>query len=125
MPRFSPIRAAFVLVLVCCALVGLVGRVAYLETYGREKTIKRAERQQHQTEILHARRGSIFDCNGMLMAGTVQSQTLFIDPKSMQDCFQEDGKSLVEMDKAMEKLANIVDMDAFELSKMLGDRYES
>jgi cell division protein FtsI/penicillin-binding protein 2 len=61
----------------------------------------------------------------MLMAGTVQSQTLFIDPKFMQDCFQEDGKSLVEMDKAIEKLSNIVDMDAFELSKMLGDRYES
>src|SRR5579885_3497120 len=125
MPRFSPIRAAVVLVIVCCALVALVGRVAYLQTYGREQTIRRAERQQHQTEILHARRGSIFDCNGMLMAGTVQSQTLFIDPKFMQDCFQEDGKSLVDMDKAMDKLANIIDVEPFELSKLLGDRAES
>src|SRR3954471_9480605 len=125
MPRFSSIRAMLVLVVVCFALTGLVGRVAYLQTYGRERTIKRAERQQHQTEALHARRGSIFDCNGMLMAGTVQSQTLFIDPKFMQDCFQEDGKSLVDMDKAMSKLANIIDLDPFELSKMLGDRYES
>src|SRR6185369_4910661 len=125
MPRFSPIRAAFVLVLVCCALIALTARVAFLQTYGREKTIRRAERQQHQTEPLRARRGSIFDCNGMLMAGTVESQTLFIDPKFMQDCFQEDGKSLVEMDKAIDKLANIIDIEPFQLSKLLGDRYES
>src|SRR5438045_5519501 len=98
MPRFSPIRAAVVLVIVCCALVGLVGRVAYLQTYGREKTIRKAERQQHQTETLYSRRGCIYDSTGMLMAGTVQTQSLFIDPKFMQDCFQEDGKSLVEME---------------------------
>ena len=102
-----------------------MGRVAYLQTYGREQTIRAAERQQHQTEILHARRGSIFDCNGMLMAGTVQSETLFIDPKFMQDCFQEDGKSLVDMDKALDKLANIIDVDPFEVAKLLGDRAES
>jgi len=124
MPRFSPIRAAVVLMLVGSALTALIARVAYLQTYGRELTIKRAERQQHQTETLHARRGSIFDCNGMLMAGTIETQTLFVDPKFMQDCFQEDGKSLVEMDKAIEKLARMIDLDPFELSKLLGDRYE-
>jgi cell division protein FtsI/penicillin-binding protein 2 len=111
--------------LVACALVVLVGRVAYLQTYGREKTIQKAERQQHQTETLYSRRGCIFDSTGMLMAGTVQSQSLFIDPKFMQDCFQEDGKSLVEMDKAIAQLAKMIDRDPFELSRMLGDRYES
>ena len=125
MPTFAPTRAAVVLVIICCALTGLVGRVAYLQTYGREQTIRRAERQQHQTEVLHARRGSIFDCNGMLMAGTVESQTLFIDPKFMQDCFQEDGKSLVDMDTAINKLSNIIDIDPFKVSQMLGDRYAS
>ena len=125
MPKFSPIRAAVVLIIVGCAFAALMGRVAYLQTYGRESTVQAAERQQHQNEVLHARRGSIFDSNGMLMAGTVESQTLFIDPKFMQDCFQEDGKSLVDMDVAMKKLANIIDVDQFELSKLLGDRYES
>ena len=48
-----------------------------------------------------------------------------LDPKFMQDCFQEDGKSLVEMDKAIDKLASIIDVEPFELSKLLGDRYES
>ncbi len=110
---------------VACALVALVGRAAYLQTYGREKTIRQAERQQHQTETLYSRPGCIYDSTGMLMAGTVQTQSLFIDPKFMQDCFQEDGKSLVEMDKAIAQLANMIDHDPFELSKLLGDRYES
>jgi cell division protein FtsI/penicillin-binding protein 2 len=125
MPRFSSIRAAFILIAIGCALTALTVRVAYLQTYGRQQTISRAERQQHQTEPLHARRGSIWDCNGMLLAGTVESQTLFMDAKFMQDCFQEDGKSLVDMDKAISQIAHIIDVDPFQLSKLLGDRYES
>src|SRR5204863_4259777 len=125
MPFFSATRALALICLIGCGLVALIGRVAYLESYGREQTIRRADRQQHQNEILHARRGSIFDSNGMLMAGTVQTQSLFIDPKFMQDCFQEDGKSLIEMDKAMAHLAHLIDQDPFELSKLLGDRATS
>src|SRR4051812_48672752 len=111
MLSFSARRALVLMCFIGCAFVALVGRVAYLQTYGREQTIRRADRQQHQNEILHARRGSIFDANGMLMAGTVQTRSLFIDPKFMQDCFQEDGKSLVDMDKAMAQLAHMIDLD--------------
>src|SRR5205814_1107829 len=122
---FSTRRARAVMTVIGTLLIALIGRVAFLQTYGREKTIQRADRQQHQNETLHSRRGSIFDCNGMLMAGTVQTQSLFIDPKFMQDCFQEDGKSLIEMDKAMAHLAHLIDQDPFELSKLLGDRATS
>jgi hypothetical protein len=59
------------------------------------------------------------------MAGTVQTQCLFIDPKFMQDQFQADGRSLVDMDRAIEKLASMIDKDPFEMRKMLGDRYDS
>src|SRR5207248_4339939 len=45
--------------------------------------------------------------------------------KFMQDCFQEDGKNLIDMDKAIAQLAKVIDRDPFELSKLLGDRYES
>jgi cell division protein FtsI (penicillin-binding protein 3) len=110
---------------IAAAMVALIGRVAYLQTYGRESTIRSAERQQHQNEVLYARRGSIFDSTGLLMAGTVQTISLFIDPKFMQDQFQEDGRSLVDMDKALEQLSKLIDQDPFELAKLLGDRYES
>jgi cell division protein FtsI (penicillin-binding protein 3) len=123
MPMFSPLRSAIAMTVIGCFLVGLTGRVAYLQTYGREQTLRKAERQQHQNETLYARRGSIFDANGMLMAGTVQTMTLFIDPKFMQEEFQSNGRSLVDMDKAVEKLAALIDRDAYELSQLLGDRY--
>src|SRR5688500_2139691 len=102
---FSPFRAAVVMIVIGCFLVGLTGRVAYLQTYGREQTLRKAERQQHQNETLYARRGSIFDANGMLMAGTVQTMALFVDPKFMQEEHEANGKSLVDRDKGVEPLA--------------------
>ncbi|HMB95309.1 MAG TPA: penicillin-binding protein 2, partial [Tepidisphaeraceae bacterium] len=125
MYRFSPNRAAVTMILIASGMIALIGRVAYLQTYGREQTIRRAERQQHQTETLYARRGSIFDASGLLMAGTVQTQSLYVDPKFMQDEFQADGRNLEEMDQAIVQLAKLVDKDPYELSKMLGDRAES
>src|SRR5205823_9753047 len=82
-------------------------------------------RQQHTRETLPARRGGIFDSTGMLMAGTVQTRDLFVDPKFMQDQFQKEGHSLVEMDAAVALLAKAIDKDPFTLSQMLGDRAES
>jgi len=113
------------MVVICLLFTALIGRVAYLQTFGREQTIRRAERQQHQNETLVARRGGIFDANGILMAGTVQTQTLFVDAKFMQDCFQEDGRSLVEMDDAIAKLARILDKEPYQISQLLSDRSTS
>ncbi len=125
MHTISSTRAATLLVIVGLLLTSLIGRVAYLQTFGREQIIRKADRQQHQSEVLYARRGSIFDSSGLLMAGTVQTQCLYIDPKFMQDEFQTAGRSLVDMDKAIKQLADLLDKNSFELSKMLSDRYAS
>jgi len=125
MRTFSSVRAAVLLSVITALLVGMTGRVAYLQTYGREKTLHAAERQQHQADVLAARRGTIFDANGTLMAGTIQTRAVFIDPKFMQDYFQADGHSLIEMDQAIPALARLVDRDPGELSKALSDGYES
>jgi cell division protein FtsI/penicillin-binding protein 2 len=125
MPTFSPKRAASVLIVIVALFALLIGRVAYLQTFGRQQTIRRADRQQHQTEVLPARRGCVYDRNGILMAGTVQTSTLYADPKFMQDSFQEDGKNLVEMDDAVDKLAHIIHKKSSELSMLFSDRSES
>jgi cell division protein FtsI (penicillin-binding protein 3) len=111
-----------VFVFLCIALVALIGRVAYLETYGRQQTLRKAERQQHQTLLLQARRGSIFDRNGFLLAGTIQTQTLFVDPKFMYEVYQQDGRSLVEMDEAIVQLSKILDRKPIDLARLLSDR---
>jgi cell division protein FtsI/penicillin-binding protein 2 len=125
MPTFSPTRAAGVLIVLVGLFTLLIGRVAYLQTYGRQQTIARADRQQHQTEVLQARRGCVYDRNGILMAGTVQTSTLYADPKFMQDSYQSDGKSLVEMDDAVDQLAKLIHKKSFELSVLFSDRSQS
>jgi len=59
------------------------------------------------------------------MAGTVQTSTLYADPKFMQDSFQEDGRNLVEMDDAVAQLARIIHKKSSELSMLFSDRSES
>ena len=125
MANFSPFFAKATIVLIVSLFAAMVGRVAYLQTYGRESTISRADRQQHLIMTLTARRGDIYDCNGLVMAGSIETHNLFVDPKFMQDSFQQDGHSLVEMDQAIANLAQIIGRDPFEISKLLGDRATS
>lgn len=125
MQRFSPIRAAITMFAIVTCLVALIGRVIYLQTYGRQQTIRRAERQQHQYEPLYSRRGSIFDACGLLMAGTVQTTSLFIDPSFMAEWFDENGHTSADWRKAIASLARLIDKTPGELEKLLSDRSES
>ncbi|CAN5416359.1 penicillin-binding protein [soil metagenome] len=125
MANFSPFRAGGLLLVLVCLLCGLVGRVAYLQSYGRQGSIRQAERQQHQMMTMRARPGSIFDSNGIMMAGSVQTQSLYCDPKFMQECYQTDGRTLADMDDDVTKLAHIIDRDPIEISQTLSDRATS
>src|SRR5688500_7795655 len=93
--RFSPLRSAIIFVVLLGSLVVRLGLVADLQTCGRQRTVRRAERQQYQSHVLRARRGDFFDRNGLDMAVTVQTMALFVDPKFMQRVFLEEGRSLV------------------------------
>jgi len=119
---FSTLRASVVLSILLGLFVVMVGRVAYLQTYGREKTIGRADRQQHEHRVLPARPGNIFDRNGLVMAGTVETKTLFVDPKFMQAYYQQPGHSLAEMDVALAKLGQLIEKTSYELAQLLSDR---
>jgi cell division protein FtsI/penicillin-binding protein 2 len=125
MPTFSTFRAGGVLGSIILLLVTLCGRVAYLQTYGREQTIIRAERQQHENNDLQARRGGIFDRNGILMAGTVQTETLFVDPKFMADEFEHNGQGMAGMNQALDSLAGVIDKSPDSVRKLLADHATS
>src|SRR5690242_7150049 len=122
---FSTQRAGAVIFVICLMLIALIGRVAFLETYGRQGTLPKAERQQHQTLTLYARRGGIFDRNGLVMAGTMQHESLFIDPHFMGEVFDQEGRSQNDKDTAMTKLAGLTDMDVLKLEQLLADRADS
>ncbi len=122
-PRFSFPRAASVFVLLGLAFGGLIARVAWLQTVGREQTIRQAERQQHRSEPLPARRGSIYDRNGVEMAGTVQTQAIFIDPRFMLAVAHEDPKGLITFDANLAKLGDLLGLDAFSLNETISLRF--
>ena len=124
MPAFSHRRAAFVLVALCCALVGMTGRVAYLQTYGRQNTIRIAERQQHTNQEDKARRGSVWDRNGYALATTIQTQTLFLDPRFMLREYQREKRNLNQMDIDLRKLAQLVDVSPDDINNLLAQRYD-
>ena len=93
MRTFSPLKASVVLTFIALAMLALIGRVAFLQTLGRQQTIRKADRQQHMVESLAARRGTIFDTNGQILACTTQSHTVFIDPKFMREQIEEEHRA--------------------------------
>jgi len=122
MPAFSLRRAAAIMVVLFFALSGMIGRVAYLQTYGRERTINSADRQQHVMEKLISRRGCIYDANGCLMAGTIQTQTVYVDPKFMLETY--DGDKSVQMEEDIRKLAALLDKKPGALSQLFWDNHD-
>src|SRR5437763_8961773 len=100
MPTFSRARVVVVFTIFVILFLALTVRVGYLQTYGREATVSRADRQQHLNVMLESRRGCVFDRNGMLMAGTVQTQTVFVDPKFLADSFTDRADMLAKMQPA-------------------------
>ncbi len=79
--------AATVFGVIGLAMVYLGGRVAYLQTNDKNDQRKKLELQQYRTEVLQARRGCIFDRNGLLLAGNERRYNVFIDPKFMMGEF--------------------------------------
>ncbi|HUB24532.1 MAG TPA: penicillin-binding protein 2, partial [Tepidisphaeraceae bacterium] len=124
-PSFSMFRAGGLLGGVVTLFLALCCRVAYLETYGRQDTIIRAERQQNESVILPARRGDFFDRNGIILAGTVQTEALFVDPKFFFQQLQLHGETMTQIDGDISQLANYTDMDAASLQKLMHDRAAS
>jgi cell division protein FtsI (penicillin-binding protein 3) len=124
-PLFFPRRAQAVIAFILVAMITLIFRVGYLQTYGAQQNILRAERQHHQRSTLHARRGSIFDANGMLLAGTVQKESVFVDPKFMFECLEADGKSPAQVMEIIRRLADCLELDPAYLQAKLEDRSHS
>jgi cell division protein FtsI/penicillin-binding protein 2 len=118
MSGFSKPRALTILVLVSLALAGMTGRVAWLQTIGRQQTLRAAERQQFQGERLEARRGTLFDRNLIVMAGTVQKHRLYADPKFLHKAFHNEGRTPEEKKRTpaearrlLGRLGRLIDKD--------------
>lgn len=101
----------------------LLGRVWWLQTKGRELILDKAERQQQMSERLLARRGSVFDSTGQLLAGTIQTETLFVDPKEIVDAYDPRPGGQAALERDLAPLANLIEKSPAEIIQQIGEKY--
>jgi cell division protein FtsI/penicillin-binding protein 2 len=78
----SPRRRLIVaLIVITAVLVGLIGRVAYLQTTEAETLRSAAASQWTRSVVIPAQRGTVFDRHGSELAMSVPAVTVSINPK--------------------------------------------
>ncbi len=96
------------IVVVCLMLAGLIGRLAYIQQKMRPQLLDWSQRRQSSTVPLAGRRGSIFDRQHRLLAGSQNQYTVYADPRRIES-----------IPDAAEKLAAILQMPATEIRQLL------
>ena len=77
------LRALFALFAVLSIVLSV--RVGYWQTVGRDQLLLRATEQVRSDEVLHARRGTILDRSGTILATSVELRSLYAVPSRIPD----------------------------------------
>lgn len=75
----------FLIGLAIAGLLGLGGRLIYINASQGPSLVARAHRQQRSVIPLQQRRGLIVDCQGRIIAGTLLRKSVFADPTVLPD----------------------------------------
>src|SRR5439155_1295158 len=78
-------RVLILAALLAAAFGGLTGRLAWLQVVKRAELAQLAERQYSRTVALYAQRGPILDRQGMPLATSTPTESLFVQPRSVGD----------------------------------------
>ncbi len=100
----------WICVAVAC-FIGLGARLLYIRTELSPKLLAYRSAQQTRTDQVRARRGSIFDTRGRLLAGSETKPSLFADPQLVED-----------VDETASQLSAIIGMSTNELAKKIRNR---
>ncbi|MBI2153890.1 MAG: penicillin-binding protein [Candidatus Rokubacteria bacterium] len=73
-------RALILFVLFACALLALIGRLAYLQVVRHDELSRLAERQRSKTITLRPKRGPVLDRHGGTLAVSSHAESLFALP---------------------------------------------
>lgn len=88
-------RSVIVMILIIVFGFGMVsGRLLYLQTFMAEELQQRATEQQLSDTSLSAKRGSIFDCNGNILAQSITVWNIVLEPANIRN--DEDRKTVAK-----------------------------
>lgn len=103
-------RSKFIVASIAIGFAALAGRAVYIQVINNQFFKKQGELRFVRTLDLPANRGKILDRNGLILASSVVSPSVWAIPED------------VEIDNAnLVKLAKLLDMSVSELSKKLND----
>jgi cell division protein FtsI (penicillin-binding protein 3) len=107
-------RSKFIVAVIALGFICLVGRAAYIQVFNNNFFKRQGEVRFVRTLDLPANRGKILDRNGLILASSVLSPSVWAIPED------------VEIDDAkLIKLAKLLDMPKKELSQKLNDEDKS
>lgn len=106
--KWARMRLRFVSVAFAVVFAITAGRACYLQVYKRDFLAKEAERQHQRVVQLTPARGTIFDRNSAELAVSLEMDSCYAEPKSIED-----------LDLAATKLAPVIGMEREELKKKL------
>jgi cell division protein FtsI (penicillin-binding protein 3) len=78
-------RALVLAALLACALLGLIGRLTYLQVFRHAAYAAVMDRQNSKTVTLRAKRGPILDRHGEVLADSSAAESLFAEPRRIAD----------------------------------------
>ncbi|MBK9347364.1 MAG: penicillin-binding protein 2 [Burkholderiales bacterium] len=103
-------RSKFVVAAIALAFFGLAARAAYIQVFANDFFQRQGEVRFARTLELPANRGRILDRNGLILASSVPSPSIWAIPED------------VDADKQqMQRLAKLLEMPVADLAKKLND----
>jgi cell division protein FtsI (penicillin-binding protein 3) len=107
-------RSKFIVAAIALSFTGLAGRAAYVQVINNDFFIRQGEVRFARTLELPANRGRILDRNGLPLASSILSPSIWAIPED------------VERDKTkLKQLAKLLDLTSAELNKKLEDEDKS
>lgn len=85
-----------VMMLLTFGLIVVVGRLLYIQIINSEKYLELAKNQQQTKQKIIPQRGNIYDRNGNLLASTIKSVSIAVDPTELKN--KDSLATLIERD---------------------------
>ncbi len=85
-------------------LVGLGGRLVYIDTALHDRLLDIAEVQYHGKSVIPARRGTIYDARGRVVATSRRIPDVFVDPAGVDDLQELAGAVAARLNVAPEEI---------------------
>lgn len=111
--KISRIRMVFIIIFIFILMLVLLGRIGYLQFIEGNFLQTRATSQQTLTETISAKRGTIYDATGQVLAISYDTDKVYINPSEIE---KDSDKELIA-----QGISSILDIDSAELTVKLNE----